>query len=25
VRLHNDDVRWLRSRMPAGTPIKIVR
>lgn len=24
VRLHNDDVRWLRSRMPAGTPIKIV-
>jgi lipoprotein-anchoring transpeptidase ErfK/SrfK len=25
VRLHNDDVRFLRSRMPAGTPIKIVR
>ncbi len=24
VRMHNDDVRWLRSRMPAGTPIKIV-
>jgi len=24
VRLHNDDVRWLRSRMPVGTPIKIV-
>ncbi len=25
VRLHNDDVRWLRARMPVGTPIKIVR
>ena len=25
VRLHNDDVRWLRTRMPDGTPIKIVR
>jgi lipoprotein-anchoring transpeptidase ErfK/SrfK len=24
VRLHNDDVLWLRSRMPEGTPIKIV-
>jgi lipoprotein-anchoring transpeptidase ErfK/SrfK len=24
VRMHNDDVRWLRSRMPAGTPIRIV-
>jgi lipoprotein-anchoring transpeptidase ErfK/SrfK len=24
VRMHNDDVRWLRSRMPAGTPVKIV-
>ncbi len=24
VRLHNNDVRWLRSRMPVGTPIKIV-
>ena len=24
VRLHNDDVRWLRARMPVGTPIKIV-
>ena len=23
VRLHNDDVLWLRSRMPEGTPIKI--
>jgi lipoprotein-anchoring transpeptidase ErfK/SrfK len=25
VRLHNDDVRWLRSRLPEGTPVKIVR
>jgi lipoprotein-anchoring transpeptidase ErfK/SrfK len=24
VRLHNDDVLWLRGRMPLGTPIKIV-
>ncbi len=24
VRMSNDDVRWLRSRMPVGTPIKIV-
>jgi lipoprotein-anchoring transpeptidase ErfK/SrfK len=24
VRMHNNDVRWLRSRMPAGTPVKIV-
>ena len=24
VRLHDDDVRWLRARMPVGTPIKIV-
>ncbi|MCI0633520.1 MAG: L,D-transpeptidase [Actinobacteria bacterium] len=24
VRLSNDDVLWLRSRMPVGTPIKIV-
>jgi lipoprotein-anchoring transpeptidase ErfK/SrfK len=24
VRLHNDDVLWLRSRVPEGTPIKIV-
>jgi lipoprotein-anchoring transpeptidase ErfK/SrfK len=24
IRLANDDVLWLRSRMPAGTPIKIV-
>jgi lipoprotein-anchoring transpeptidase ErfK/SrfK len=24
VRLHNDDVKWLRSRMPVGTPVKIV-
>jgi lipoprotein-anchoring transpeptidase ErfK/SrfK len=24
IRLHNDDVLWLRSRMPEGTPIKIV-
>jgi len=24
VRLHNADVLWLRSRMPVGTPIKIV-
>jgi lipoprotein-anchoring transpeptidase ErfK/SrfK len=24
VRLHNDDVNFLRSRMPEGTPIKIV-
>jgi lipoprotein-anchoring transpeptidase ErfK/SrfK len=24
VRMHNDDVRWLRSRMPVGTPVKIV-
>lgn len=25
IRLHNDDVLFLRSRMPEGTPIKIVR
>jgi lipoprotein-anchoring transpeptidase ErfK/SrfK len=25
VRLLNDDVLWLRSRMPVGTPVKIVR
>ena len=25
VRLHNNDVRFLRSRVPIGTPIKIVR
>jgi lipoprotein-anchoring transpeptidase ErfK/SrfK len=25
VRLHNDDVLWLRSRVPEGTPVKIVR
>jgi len=25
VRLHNDDVRFLRSRVPVGMPIKIVR
>ena len=24
IRLHNTDVVWLRSRMPVGTPIKIV-
>ena len=24
VRMSNADVRWLRSRMPAGTPVKIV-
>jgi lipoprotein-anchoring transpeptidase ErfK/SrfK len=24
VRMHNDDVLWLRSRMPEGTPVKIV-
>ena len=24
MRLHKDDVRWLRARMPVGTPIKIV-
>jgi lipoprotein-anchoring transpeptidase ErfK/SrfK len=24
IRLHNDDVRFLRSRVPEGTPIKIV-
>jgi lipoprotein-anchoring transpeptidase ErfK/SrfK len=24
VRLHNNDVLWLRSRVPEGTPIKIV-
>jgi lipoprotein-anchoring transpeptidase ErfK/SrfK len=23
VRMHNDDVLWLRSRLPEGTPIKI--
>ena len=23
MRLHKDDVRWLRARMPVGTPIKI--
>jgi lipoprotein-anchoring transpeptidase ErfK/SrfK len=25
VRLHNDDILFLRSRVPAGTPVKIVR
>ena len=25
VRMANADVRWLRSRMPPGTPVKIVR
>lgn len=25
VRLHNDDIRFLRSRVPVGTPVKIVR
>jgi lipoprotein-anchoring transpeptidase ErfK/SrfK len=25
IRLHNDDVLFLRSRVPEGTPIKIVR
>jgi hypothetical protein len=25
VRLHNRDIRWLRSRVPFGTPVKIVR
>ena len=25
IRLHNNDVLWLKSRMPEGTPIKIVR
>ena len=25
IRLHDDDVLWLRSRMPLGTPVKIVR
>lgn len=25
VRLHNDDIRFLRSRLPLGTPVKIVR
>ena len=24
IRLHNNDVLWLKSRMPEGTPIKIV-
>lgn len=24
VRMHNDDIRWLRARMPLGTPVKIV-
>ena len=24
IRLHNDDVRYLRSRVPLGTPVKIV-
>ena len=24
IRLHNDDVLWLRSRMPIGTPVEIV-
>jgi hypothetical protein len=25
IRLHNDDVRFLRNRVPLGTPVKIVR
>ena len=25
VRMANADVRWLRARMPPGTPVKIVR
>jgi len=25
VRLHNDNIRFLRSRVPVGTPVKIVR
>ena len=25
VRLHNDDIQFLRSRVPVGTPVKIVR
>jgi hypothetical protein len=25
VRLHNDDIRFLRSRVPLGTPVKVVR
>jgi lipoprotein-anchoring transpeptidase ErfK/SrfK len=25
IRLHNDDVSFLRNRMPLGTPVKIVR
>jgi hypothetical protein len=25
VRLHNDDISFLRTRMPLGTPVKIVR
>jgi hypothetical protein len=25
VRLHNDDILFLRSRIPVGTPVKIVR
>jgi hypothetical protein len=25
IRLHNDDVSFLRSRVPVGTPVKIVR
>jgi lipoprotein-anchoring transpeptidase ErfK/SrfK len=24
VRMHNDDIRWLRARIPEGTPIKII-
>jgi lipoprotein-anchoring transpeptidase ErfK/SrfK len=25
IRLHNDDIRFLRHRVPLGTPVKIVR
>ena len=25
IRLHNDDVSFLRNRVPLGTPVKIVR
>jgi lipoprotein-anchoring transpeptidase ErfK/SrfK len=25
IRLHNDDIRFLRNRLPLGTPVKIVR
>jgi lipoprotein-anchoring transpeptidase ErfK/SrfK len=25
IRLHNRDISWLRSRVPLGTPVKIVR